>query len=185
MSITRRKLIQQFLIMSGGVLVLPSCMQSESKSSVLLKNVKISGDDEKLLTELGETILPATDSPGAKDVYAHLYTLRMLDDCSPKEDQEKFTRGLKAFSRFSEDRLKTGFAAATPDQRRQLLTAVEGKKDIPEDVQAFYEGYKRATITAFVNSRYFLTNVQKYELVPGRFNGCAPVKASAKKQAAA
>lgn len=47
----------------------------------------ISGTQKKLLGELSETLIPASDTPGAKDVSAHLFALMMIGDCYKKEDK--------------------------------------------------------------------------------------------------
>ncbi len=48
-----------------------------------------------MLAELAETILPKTDTPGAKDLAAHLFALKMVDDCYTKTNQEKYMKGMK------------------------------------------------------------------------------------------
>jgi hypothetical protein len=35
---------------------------------------------------------------------------------------------------------------------------------------------KALTINGYMTSKYVMTNITKYELVPGRYNGFAPVK---------
>ena len=34
------------------------------------------------------------------------------------------------------------------------------------------------TLQAFTGSQYYLTKVRVYEMAPGRFHGCVPVKAA-------
>ena len=50
--LNRRALIKNLLIVTGGVLVLPACVQEKSKASILLKNMQVDGDDEALLAEV-------------------------------------------------------------------------------------------------------------------------------------
>jgi len=181
MQVTRRSVLKNLLIIAGGVTLIPSCMQEKGKASILLHNVKMDADQEAMLAELGETIIPATDTPGAKDLYAHLFVMTMVDDCTTKEDQEKYMAGLKAFENLTKKRYNKSFAALGQAERNSLLTDLEAKKDIPENVQAFYDRTKRLTVQAYVTSKHFLTNVQPYQLAPGHFAGCAPVKAANQK----
>jgi len=88
----RRIAIQQLLLIWAGVALLPSCLQNEQKVSIPLKMIRIDPDDESMLAELAETILPKTDTPGAKDLSAHLFALKMVDDCYSKVNQEKYIR---------------------------------------------------------------------------------------------
>ncbi|MDP3665823.1 MAG: gluconate 2-dehydrogenase subunit 3 family protein, partial [Sediminibacterium sp.] len=99
--IHRRKLLKQFVFVGAGIAIIPSCLSDKSKSSILLKKINVSGDDEQMLAELCESILPKTTTPGAKDISAHLFVLKMVDDCMSKEDQDTFIGGLTAFNDFS------------------------------------------------------------------------------------
>jgi hypothetical protein len=178
MQVNRRTLIKQFLAISAGVVLIPSCMQDKSKASILLKTIIIDGDQEKMLAELAETIIPKTDTPGAKDISAHLFALQMIDDCYKEEEQQKFISGLKAFEEFSNKETGKSFVSSSAAEREALLTKLEAIKDGKEDLNYFYKSVKRLTIQAYTTSKYYLTNVQVYELVPGRFHGCVPVKPS-------
>ena len=74
-NLNRREALKQFVFVSAGMALIPSCMQDRSKSSMLLKKINISSADESMLAELSETILPKTATPGAKDISAHLFVL--------------------------------------------------------------------------------------------------------------
>lgn len=62
------------------------------------------------MAELCETILPATDTPGAKDLSAHLFVLKMIDDCYKKDHQQQFSNGLKDFKDKTKQDFDKGFA---------------------------------------------------------------------------
>ena len=172
----RRTLIKQLVFATGAVLVIPSCMQDTGKSSILLKKIAIKGSQEKLMAELAETIIPATTTPGAKDISAHLFALMMVDDCYKKEDQEKFLKGLKAFEKKTEDQFGNTFIKMSAAERETLLKELEAKKTGDADLEYFYSTTKRLTIQAYTTSEFYLTKVQVYQLVPGHFSGCVPVK---------
>jgi hypothetical protein len=172
----RRSSIKTLLLLSAGTALLPSCLQEEKKASVTVKNFKINGNDEDIISALSDTIIPQGKTPGAKDVGAYQFALMMMDDCYSPEDQQKFMKGLKEFSDFSKKKIKKSFAKATPSERGEILKSIESKKDIPENVAFFYNNMKRLTLEAFTQSKYYLTQVHVYELVPGKFYGCVPVK---------
>jgi hypothetical protein len=181
MLVNRRSAIKQFLFISAGVVLIPSCMQDKSKSAILLRNMSIDADQEKLLEELSETIIPKTSTPGAKDVSAHLFVLKMLDDCYKKEDQEKFIRGLGQFEDLAKKKLSHSFLKSTVEERESLLNDIENRKEQNEDLAFFYYNVKSLTIRGYTTSQYYLTNVQVYELVPSRYHGCVPVSKANKK----
>jgi hypothetical protein len=172
----RRSGIKTLLIISAGAILIPSCLQEDKKSSLSLKNIKVDGKDEEFLAELSETIIPKTDTPGAKDVSAHLFALMMVDDCYSPDQQEKFTKGLKDFEGFSKNKINKSFMKATPAERNEVVKSIESKTDVPENVSFFYHTMKELTLEAFTQSKYYLTKVHVYQLVPGKFYGCVPVK---------
>ncbi|MEO5683657.1 MAG: gluconate 2-dehydrogenase subunit 3 family protein [Chitinophagaceae bacterium] len=177
MQVTRRKAIQQFLFVSAGVAILPACLQDDkSKSAILLKNFQVSGQQEKMLEELTETIIPTTATPGAKAVSAHLFALKMLDDCYKKEDQQQFMKGLTAFDKTAQEKFDQPFLKCNKTQRDTLLAAIDGKKDLPAELAFFYTTAKKLTIQAYTGSRFYLTSVQVYKMIPGKYRGCIPVK---------
>ena len=171
----RRTAVKYLFAIASGTAVLPSCLHKESKASVLLKNINIDADQEKMLAEFAETLIPASRTPGAKDTYAHLYALRIMDDCFEKEAQQKFTKGLKAVEDWTKKEHNTSFANASAAQRSQILTALESKK-ATEDAQEFYKLMKNLTIRGYLTSKPVLGDIFHYELVPGRYSGAVPVK---------
>ena len=154
----RRTVIRNVLAFSAGAALIPSCVHDEGKASIPLKNISVTGNQEKMLVSLSETIL------------------MMVDDCLNKESQQKFMRGLVQFEELSKKKSGTGFLASGPAQKAALLTDIEAKKGVSEDVQSFYGTVKRFTVQGFVSSQYFLTKIQPYEMIPGRYHGCVPVK---------
>jgi hypothetical protein len=178
MTITRRSALKQFLFVSAGMALIPSCIQDKSKPAVTLKNFSISADQESLLAELTETIIPKTSSPGAKDISAHRFALKMMDDCHSKEDQEKFLSDLVAFEQQAEKISGKSFSKQSAAERKAVLEEMEKNMDSKEDAIGFYRTVKRLTIQAYSSSEFFLTKVQVYELIPGRYHGCVPVKAA-------
>jgi len=172
----RRELFRNILIVSAGASLFPACTHEEKTSSLNLKNLRINGDQEACVEALAETIIPQTDSPGAKALAVPSFILMMMDDCRSRKDQETFMKGLDQFMTEAQKRTGTSYAKATKDQQKAMLEDIERKKNIPEDLAAFYGMTKRLTIQGYTSSEYFLTKVQVYEMVPGRFHGCFPLK---------
>ena len=170
----RRSAVKNFIVFSAGVTLLPSCLQQDNKISLPLKNIQVNGDQERMMAELTKTILPANDTPGAKELSSHLFVLMMVDDCFKREEQEKFIKGLRQFDELSKKKTGASYVKASAAQRAALLKAIEIKKDTPEEVLAFYNATKRLTIQSFTGSEYFLTKVRPYEMAPGRFHGSFP-----------
>lgn|ERR1035438_3302570 len=174
----RRSAIRCSLAVTAGIFLMPSCIQEKKKPSVALKNMDISGDQESLLADLAETIIPKTSTPGAKDISSHLFALMMVDDCYDPDAQKKFVSGLAQFESISKTKFGSSFTKCTQLQKEDLLKAMESKTGISDEALSFYNSMKRLTIQSFTTSQYFLTKIHVYELVPARFHGCVPVTKS-------
>jgi hypothetical protein len=171
----RRQVVKYLFAITAGAAVLPSCLHKESKASILLKKMNVTLEQETILAEFAETLIPRSATPGAKDTYAHLFALRMLDDCHEEKDQRTFLNGLNDVEDMMKKAHNTTFVKASPAQRASVLTTLEQKKG-PDDAQEFYKIMKGLTIQGYLTSKPVLGDILHYELVPGRFNGAAPVK---------
>jgi len=167
MNINRRSAIKQFIILSAGVALLPSCKSNKKVS--LYNNIPINEEQQTFLAEVAETIIPKTDTPGAKDISAHLFALQMMNDCYNTEDREKFVKGMQQFDDNVQKKYNKSFVQCTPNERQAIVATAEAKKDAKDDAQFFYSTLKHLTVQAYTSSKYYLTNVQVYKLVPGKY----------------
>lgn len=149
----RRTAVRNILIAAGGLLLIPSCRRHKGEASIELNTVHFSASQEDLLADLVEALIPATDSPGAKELNLHLFVMKMVDDCHSPEDQELFMEGLDSY------------------QKRNEEAKDFWERESASELSKFGEILKRRTIQGYLNSEYVMTNQLKYELVPGRYNG--------------
>ena len=177
----RRTAIRNVIIITAGAGLLPSCTGGEDKVSIALKHIPLTGNQESMLAELTETIIPKTNNfVGAKDLKAHEFVLTMIDDCTAPEDQQLFINGMKEFDAACEKKYQHSFLKCTPEQRKEWLQQIEKKQDVPGNAIKFYETTKRYTIQSFVSSKEYMIGVRNYKMVPGNhYKGCVPVKQTA------
>jgi hypothetical protein len=107
----------------------------------------------------------------------------MIDDCYPAGQQQQFMRGLAAF----DERVRSSSGKSfteTIQMFRSLLVATfdaaaSDKNTPPDPSQSdlffFFRENKKLVIRGYLGSQYFLTKIEVYELVPGRWHGCMPV----------
>lgn len=157
----RRMAVRQMFIMAGGMMIASSCDFTSNSPSITLDQLDLDRSDEDLLAELVEAIIPKTDSPGARDLQLHLFVMKMLDDCTSPEDQEKFIQGL---------------AEAQCIKGKDIETQQLYLTNLPVD-DVFLTILKRRTIQGYKNSQYVMENKLIYELVPGRYNGAVKIEA--------
>jgi Gluconate 2-dehydrogenase subunit 3 len=171
----RRVAIQQLLLIWAGVAFLPSCLHNEQKVSIPLKLIHIDPDGESMLAELAETILPKTDTPGAKDLSAHLFALKMVDDCFTKANQEKYIQGMKEFESFVKKKTGKSFAEINAAERQAIVAELDQQKPANAGIAFFYQSTKKLTIEAYTTCEYYLTKIRGYKMLPGKFQGCIPL----------
>jgi hypothetical protein len=158
------------MIFAGGIYLLPSCA-GDGKSSIELKNLDILVGEEALLAEVAETMIPKTaDAPGAKDLNLHLFVLKMVDDCHDAKDQKAFKAGLASLNKVSLEKNNKPFNQLDAIARIHFIES--GLKDTADPaLRTFFEITKRRVIQGFTNSKYVMTDLGQYEMVPGRYNG--------------
>jgi hypothetical protein len=172
----RRVAIQQLLMIWAGAALLPSCLQNEQKVSIPLNLIHILPEDENMLADLAETILPKTDSPGARDLSAHLFALKMVDDCYSKVNQEKYIEGMKSFETFVRNKTGKSFSGISDADRKSIVADLDKQKPSGDAMLFFYQSTKRLTIQAYTTCEYYMTKIRGYKMIPGKFQGCVPLK---------
>jgi hypothetical protein len=96
----------------------------------------------------------------------------MIDECSNKENQDSFINGMKAFNEFNQQTIAKNFSDANQEERITVLKKILLIKDEKSPVLTFFNDLKKRTIQAYTSSEFFLSKVQVYELIPGRYHGC-------------
>lgn len=170
----RRAAVQTLLYIAGGTLVLPACFRQSGTVSIALQNLSVSETEEQLLAALVETLFPTTGTPGGKELLLHLFVLKMVDDCHSPEDQRDFSDGLSTFTQWSRSKLGGSFTRAMPHEQTALVEGMQTEGD--NDITRFYAIFKRRAVQGYLNSQYVMTNLIKYELIPGRYDGYFPVE---------
>ena len=172
MILNRRTAIKQFLFVSAGATLLPACfLEEDDKEPIRLKNFSIDGVQAENLAALSETIIP-----GAKDIFAQAFVFKMLDDCYKKEEQQKFMKGLDSFEKKAIEKHDKSFYKCSKAEQESIVKEINGNKELPAELSFFYSTTKRLTIQAYTTSKFYLTKVQVYKMVPGKYQGCVPVK---------
>jgi len=127
-----------------------------------------------MLEALVDTILPATDTPGAKQARVQVFVDLALRDCYTPAEQQLFADGLEALVGASQSRHGRPFEDCSPEERHALLAALDAASFAPDTGArgSFIRILKDATLVGFFTSRIGATQVLAYEAVPGGFRGC-------------
>jgi hypothetical protein len=189
----RRTVIKNLALVIGGAVLLPSCLRKDGTSYVQLKHITLDADQQSLIADIAETIIPKTDVPGAKDLNLPAFVLKMLDDCYNKKDQLAFLAGLDKFNDLVKTKYNSTFADLSVKDREAVLIGIENsnkpkaggkaparrpkpQKNMAADpLNAFYWSIKQQTIFGYTTSQFFMTKEIFYDMVPGRYNVHFPV----------
>lgn len=131
-TIDRREAIKRVAFLLGGVTfvggssLLTACQNRDQK--VVQAGEKVgdfSRSDISMLDEIADTILPDTKTPGAKAAGVGPFMALMVTDCYYPKDQQIFRDGLQKIDAACKKANNVSFVSATPQQRLDLLTAID------------------------------------------------------------
>lgn len=179
----RRDALNRVALMLGGTVVGGAAFLEGCKSGAD-KAVEIVFTPERIsfLDEVAETIIPATDTPGAKAARVGEFMRVMVTDCYEEKDQKVFMNGITTIDEACRKAHGKGFMEATPEQRTALLTAVNeelkayNKSRKPEDPNHYFGLMKQLTLLGYFTSEPGATQALRYVAIPGRYEGCIPYK---------
>ncbi len=157
----------------GGLVALPAWATNWTPESLGVVQTG-SVDDQNLLGEIMETIIPETTTPGAKSLKLNLFAQRIVSDCYGPEAKTTLKQGLALTETTAQQTFGKAFAEGDAAQRKEVLLKLVAAND-PVG-KPFVEMIKRLTIQGYTNSEYYLVNVQHYTMAPGYYHGCVPVK---------
>jgi hypothetical protein len=139
-------------------------------------------DEVAFVRELGETMLPRTGTPGARDAMVDkwLDTIRPLR--YPAEDNERFKAKLGEFMAEAEKDLGRPFPKADQDTRlawllntdKEAFTWLDANPDAPVEERPFYLSLKEQLLAAYFNSEIVAKEYFAFDPIPGRYDPCIP-----------
>jgi hypothetical protein len=133
-----------------------------------------SPEQAEYVAQLAETIIPQTDTPGARAVGVHLYIDKMLSAADPPE-QARFLEGLKWLDERAGKVHGAPFAKLTGEQQYALLAPLAGGNHSPEDQPGvrFFAIAKALTIDGYYTSADgFVSELGFSNGFTGDFPGC-------------
>ncbi len=176
----RRESMKRVALLMGGTIsattltfVMNSCNTPPKETVEGL----FSSDEQSLISELAETIIPKTDTPGAKEAQVPEFISMMIEECYPEDFQQDFKNGLIGLNKQCQEQFKKPFAQLNEDQRSEILTAVEADAFDPDGKSAdgiphYYRTYKELAMLGFFTSETGASDSLEYLAIPGRYDGC-------------
>lgn len=158
-------------LVSAGLLLQFEPLQAQSSS---IAPPDTSWEDAPLVAEIAETIIPQSDTPGAKAAQVEQYILLMLKDCLSPQQRSAFFDGLRDFEQRFQQEQGLSFLAASPAQRHAFVASDDRQK------KPFLSQIKALTMASYFSSKIGMTQALSYLPVPGKWEACRPIQAGEK-----
>jgi hypothetical protein len=204
----RREALSSVALLLGGTIIgaeafLAGCKAPDKKLAAA--GLNFSPDDISFLDEVGETIIPATTTPGAKEAKIGDFMKTIVTDCYEEKDQKVFLDGMQKLDDACKAKNGKVFLDCDAQQRHDFLVALDkeskdyqkkkgdfdkeqGDKEAAEKAKGntgfkraemdnhYFIMFKQLTLWGYFTSEVGATKALRYVAVPGRYEGCIPYK---------
>ncbi|WP_447642363.1 MULTISPECIES: gluconate 2-dehydrogenase subunit 3 family protein [Chitinophagaceae] len=179
----RRELIKHISIITGAAFVGGDFFLSGCKNTA---GNAFDKNDIAFLDEIAETIIPKTNTPGAKDAEVGKFIALYATECYSDAELDILRKGIKQLNDASLQKYNEGFMKINPQQKEALLTAIDTEAEKAgeqskekKDVIHYFTLMKQLTLLGFFTSKQGATQVLRYMPVPGTYKGCVEYKGEA------
>lgn len=139
-----------------------------------------SGRQIHLLNEIADTILPPTDTPGAKAARVGQFIAVVVSDCYEPDSQAVILNGLATLQEQCKAAYGKPFQRCTPQQRLEFLIRLdEEQKAYTSNRRSgepthYFRTLKHLSISGYFTSEVGATQALRMVEIPGRYEGCIP-----------
>jgi hypothetical protein len=179
----RREALARLMAITGTVaigaeLFLTGCRATDARK----RTEPLTAAELALLDEIGETIIPATDSPGAKAAGVGPFMAATAKDCYDDAAYASFRSGLEQIDKASRKRNGKSFMESTPVERTALLNDLDreqrthSREKSRTDPPHYFRLMKELTLVGYFTSEIGCTKALRYVESPGSYDGNLPYK---------
>mgnify|MGYP003151109339 FL=1 len=188
MSMNRRELLKMIAAATGTAFVSANAMAYVTLPMKTINQTAFSKDDVAFFNEVGEVIIPRTDTPGAKDVNVGYMMAVMVTDCYTPAQQAAFKEGIASIKALAKSTYGKDFLLLNTDERTRLLASLNDEADVfnrkakvanDDAEKPMPHGFtliKQLTLFTFFTSKEGANKVLRYVAIPGRYDGEMPYK---------
>lgn len=175
MTMNRRDALKSVMVMMGGTMVGATAILTGCAPEHQIEGLNFSPEDIAFLDEIGDTIIPETDTPGAKAVGIGSFIVMMVKDTYDAEQQKTFVDGLNAMRKDFKSTKGSDFVEATAEDRLTYLNGMYDQYKTSKGEEAkVINMLKDLTVLGYFSSEIGATQALNYIEVPGRYEGCIP-----------
>jgi len=163
----RRDLLKQIALLTGGVVIGGELFLSGCKTGAKA-DAGFTASNISLLDEIGETIIPATATPGAKAAQIGEFMKAMVTDCYTEKQQAAFMQGITDFDAACKKMNGKSFMECDAAQRKDLLTSLEKEAKAFNQKRDEEDKPKREALKQ-ENSTLAWKDQKEFEPAPGHY----------------
>jgi gluconate 2-dehydrogenase gamma chain len=127
-----------------------------------------------LVRAIADTIIPRTDTPSATDVDVHKFVDVIVNEYLTEAERVAALAGLDAIDARARTESSVTFTELSADKRSAMIDSFE-KGDRGAEPSQTYWRLKGLVVHGYFTSERVMRDVLKVEVMPGKFEGAAPV----------
>lgn len=185
----RRTAIKQAALLTGYAIsasaisaVWQSCQRDANSATEAWSPSFFTEEQGAAITEISDTILPATDTPGASDVGVPQFIDQYAHNCLTQEEQGEFREGLQQLLADCQAEHGKAFADCTQEQRLTFLNAADKYAQsitslnpvLEEEDYPFFLRLKGLVLMGYFTSEKIGKEVTAFLPIPGKYEPCMP-----------
>jgi Gluconate 2-dehydrogenase subunit 3 len=175
----RRTAVKRLSLLAGGVLLSMGGIKYYQLHKV--PDLSLLDKYRALLGDLSDTIIPASDSPGAKEAGVGDFVIKMVRDCTNRMSQNNFIGGLKDLAGYAQSKYGKSYGQCTVEERTEILVHFEkkakpfsrllGKVESKVEGDPFFVTLKNYVVLGYCTSKPGATQALRYDFIPGKYIG--------------
>lgn len=174
----RRDLLRMIAAATGTAFIGAKGAFAYTREIKLGENI-FSAEEIAFLDEVAEVIIPATDTPGAKDAEVGKFMAVFVSDCYDNGQQESFRAGVELLKTYAQDAYDKPFLELDDSQRLALIEDIASlarnqaaaAEEDEEPEPHWFTPIHQLVLFGFFTSEKGATEVLRYEPVPGEYIG--------------
>lgn len=178
----RRDALGRVSLLLGGTIIGSEIFLYGCKPDTMqLSTVEFTPNNILFLDEVGETIIPTSDSsPGAKAAKIGEFMKVIVTDCYEAKDQEIFLAGIGQLNDAAKAKYSKDFLDLSPEEKLDFLNGIDQEAKTysdsrqPDSPNHYFTMMKQLTLWGYFSSEVGATQALRYVETPGRWEGCIP-----------
>ncbi|MEJ7779755.1 MAG: gluconate 2-dehydrogenase subunit 3 family protein [Daejeonella sp.] len=204
----RREAIRNATLLFGGAItastfsvLFESCNRTEIQGD---DEILFSSDQQLLITEIADIIIPQTTTPGAKAAGVGPFITMMIKECYPEEVQKSFVEGLQNVDKLAKSKFQSIFVDLKLEDRNAIIREIadetikfrktdkdrekaeaektnnrinsNNNQPVKPGKTYFFALIRELTIMGYFTSELGSTKALAYLPIPGKFDACVDLK---------